>query len=288
MKMVKKLLIGYRTLTMLSPKQLEDYNQQGYLVIKDFVSFTQRQVLMQRAAQLIDAFEPQAKPSIFTTDEQERSSDDYFLKSASNISFFFEEKAIDKDGHFTVPKQQSINKIGHAQHLLDPVYKNIVKELDFASIGQALGIVKPRAVQSMHIFKQPGIGGEVGLHQDSTFLYTQPKSCVGFWLALEDATVENGCLQALPQGHKIPLKQRFKITKNGGTQFESLDNTPWTKEPLTLLEVPAGTLIILHGQLPHYSAANTSSKSRQAFTLHLVDDTCDYPEDNWLQPLKAL
>jgi phytanoyl-CoA hydroxylase len=119
-------------------------------------------------------------------------------------------------------------------------------------------------------------------------LYTQPKSCVGFWLALEDATVENGCLQALPQGHKVSLKQRFKITKNGNTQFESLDNTPWTKEPLTLLEVPAGTLIILHGQLPHYSAANTSSKSRQAFTLHLVDDTCDYPKDNWLQPLKAL
>jgi phytanoyl-CoA hydroxylase len=123
------------------------------------------------------------------------------------------------DDHLTVPKQQSISKIGHAQHQLDPVYKNIVKELDFVSIGQALGIVKPRAVQSMHIFKQPGIGGAVGLHQDSTFLYTQPKSCVRFWLALEDATVENGCLQALPQGHKIRLKQRFKISKNGDTSL---------------------------------------------------------------------
>ncbi len=281
-------MIGYRGLMMLSLKQVEDYDQQGFLIIKDFISGSQRQALMQHAAQLIDAFEPQAKRSIFTTDEQERSSDDYFLKSASNISFFFEAKAIDNEGNFTVPKHQSINKIGHAQHLLDPVYKNIVKELDFANIGRALGIVQPRAVQSMHIFKQPSIGGEVGLHQDSTFLYTQPKSCIGFWLALEDATVENGCLQALPQGHKIPLKQRFKLSKNGGTEFECLDNTPWPKAPLALLEVPAGTLIILHGQLPHYSAANTSSKSRQAFTLHLVDDTCDYPEDNWLQPLKTL
>ena len=50
-----------------------------------------------------------------------------------------------------------------------------------------------------------------------------------------------------------------------------------------MLEAAAGTLIILHGQLPHYSAANRSSRSRQAFTLHLVDKLCDYPQDNWLQ-----
>ena len=50
-----------------------------------------------------------------------------------------------------------------------------------------------------------------------------------------------------------------------------------------MLEVEAGTLIILHGQLPHYSAANKSTKSRQAFSLHLVDQNCHYAEDNWLQ-----
>ena len=95
---------------MLSPQQLQDYQQQGYLVINDFISPTQRQALMQRAAELIEAFEPPPNRSIFTTDEQERSSDAYFLASGSDISFFFEEQAIDSEGHFTVPKQQSINK----------------------------------------------------------------------------------------------------------------------------------------------------------------------------------
>lgn len=270
---------------MLSHQQLEEYQQQGYLVINDFISPVQRQTLMQRAAQLIDAFEPPKQRSIFTTNEQERSSDGYFLESGRNIGFFFEEKAIDGDGRFTVPKQQSINKIGHAQHVLDPVYKTILDELDFIAMGRELGIQKPRALQSMHIFKQPSIGGEVGLHQDSTFLYTEPKSCMGFWLALEDATIDNGCLQALPGGHKIALKQRFKLSKEGGTEFELLDDEPWPVTPLTMLEVPAGTLIILHGQLPHYSAANTSKRSRQAFSLHLVDAACDYPTDNWLQPI---
>ena len=50
--------------------------------------------------------------------------------------------------------------------------------------------------------QQPGIGGEVVPHQDNTFLYTEPTTCVGLWLALEDATKENGCLWALPESHK--------------------------------------------------------------------------------------
>tara|TARA_B100000780_G_scaffold273428_1_gene236996 strand:+ start:536 stop:808 length:273 start_codon:yes stop_codon:yes gene_type:complete len=84
------------------------------------------------------------------------------------------------------------------------------------------------------------------------------------------------------RGHKIALKQRFKLAEDGDTEFEVLDNAPWPVEPLKMLEVPAGTIIILHGQLPHYSAANTSSRSRQAFSLHLVNEVCDYPHDNWL------
>ena len=54
----------------------------------------------------------------------------------------------------------------------------------------------------MYIFKQPNIGGEVTCHQDSTFLYTEPIDIVGLWFALEDATIENGCLWAIPGGHR--------------------------------------------------------------------------------------
>ena len=50
----------------------------------------------------------------------------------------------------------------------------------------------------MLIFKQPFVGGEVVPHQDSCFVATDPLSCVGIWLALEDATRENGCLWTLP------------------------------------------------------------------------------------------
>ena len=268
---------------MLSYSQISQFNRDGYLVVENFIDEAQRSQLINRAKEMIEEFDPASSNSIFTTNEQERASDDYFLKSGDQIRFFFEEIAIDVNGNFTVPKQQSINKIGHAQHTLDPTYRKVINSLEIPKIGEQLGIEKPRKLQSMHIFKQPNIGGEVGLHQDSTFLYTSPMSCIGFWMALEDANIENGCLQAMTGGHRLPLKKRFKLARSGGTEFEILDSTPWPDNELDLLEVKAGTLVILHGQLPHYSAENTSKKSRQAFSIHLVDSNCHYAEDNWLQ-----
>jgi phytanoyl-CoA hydroxylase len=50
----------------------------------------------------------------------------------------------------------------------------------------------------MYIFKGAKIGGEVLPHTDNTYLFTNPLSCIGFWLALHDATTENGCLWGVP------------------------------------------------------------------------------------------
>ncbi len=62
---------------------------------------------------------------------------------------------------------------------------------------------------TMYIFKQPGIGGEVRWHQDATFFDSDPVTVTTFWFALEDATVDNGCLWADPGGHRGPLRERF-------------------------------------------------------------------------------
>jgi phytanoyl-CoA hydroxylase len=135
----------------------------------------------------------------------------------------------------------------------------------------------------MYIFKQPHIGGEVTCHQDATFLYTEPRSVTGLWFALEDAGVENGCLWAIPGGHRLGLKKRFVRERQGGTRFEVLDEGAWSVDGLVPLEVKKGALIILHGLLPHLSRMNRSPQSRHAYTLHLIESGCDYPADNWLQ-----
>ncbi len=135
----------------------------------------------------------------------------------------------------------------------------------------------------MLIFKQPGIGGEVSSHTDHTFLWTEPQSVVGFWFALEDATLDNGCLWALPGGHRRAPARRFRRASQGGTTMQVLGPEPAPGEGFIPLEVEAGTLIVLDGLLPHYSEANRSQRRRAAYTLHAIDPGAEYPADNWLQ-----
>ena len=149
-----------------------------------------------------------------------------------------------------------------------------------------LGMTDPLLLQSMLIFKHAGVGGEVISHQDATFLYTDPVTVVGLWFALEDATVENGCLFAQPGGHKGPLRQLFRRADGGGTEFVDLDPTPLPElgaAELVPLEVTKGTCVVLHGLLPHGSHPNRSGRSRQAYSVHLIDGAADYPAFIWLQ-----
>ena len=109
---------------------------------------------------------------------------------------------------------------------------------------------------------------------------------VGFWVAIDDATIENGCMWAQPGGHRGPLRKRFVRNPDGGTRFEPLDATPFPapgSPDLVPIEVRAGTLVLLHGLLPHWSDVNRSSHSRHAFTVHVIEATAHYPADNWLQ-----
>src|SRR6185436_9312371 len=194
---------------MPASDQFARYQRDGFLVLEEFVDSSTCDRLRARAEQLVREFDPTDVISIFTTHDQNRVSDDYFLESGDKVRFFFEEDAFHPDGTLRQSKEQSINKIGHALHELDPAFNEFSRSPAVAQLVAALGINHPLLLQGMYIFKQPRIGGEVTCHQDSTFLYTEPQAIAGLWFALEDATIENGCLWAIPGGHRPGLKSRW-------------------------------------------------------------------------------
>jgi phytanoyl-CoA hydroxylase len=237
----------------------------------------------QRAEAIVRDFRPDAGTGVFSTRDPAKTADAALIASADAVHCFFEEEAHDAEGRLTVPLERAINKIGHALHDRDPVFERFSHGSDLAALAADLGLAEPQVWQSQLIFKQPAIGGEVRWHQDATFFVTEPVSVTTFWFALEDADVDNGCLWAEPGGHRGPLRERF-VREGDTMRLEPLDRTPWpTQDSAVPLPCTAGTLIVFHGLLPHYSAPNRSPRRRMAYTLHVTDGRTAYAPTNWLQ-----
>lgn len=266
---------------MLSAEQKAQYRKDGFIIIPNFKSAEEIAALRARAAQVVNDFDPGVAQGIFTTKNQK--ADEYFLESDNTVRCFFEEEAFGPDGQLKQAKELSINKIGHAMHDLDPGFRAFTADPRLEQVARDLGLEQPQVWQSMYIFKQPGIGGEVRWHQDATYFETTPISVTTFWFALEDATLENGCMWAEPGGHNTPLRERF--VRNGDqVKMEKLDTMPWPTDATAVpLECKAGALVCFHGLLPHYSAPNRSKVSRHAYTLHVTDGRTEYSPQNWIQ-----
>ena len=255
------------------------WEEAGCLVLEGFVSETACDDLIAASERLTQELLDEAEGHAFDAVDNQHSDEDYFLSSGSVIRAFMEDKVGGVD------RKRAVNKLGHAMHDLDPSFEAFSHQKQLLKLTKQLGLGTPLLLQSMLIFKHARVGGEVTMHQDSTFIYSEPETCIGFWFALQDATIENGAMYALPGWHKGPLEKRFhrSASDDNKTEFDHLADVDWPLDEAVPLEAPKGSLIMLHGRLPHRSSANTSNKSRYAYTLHTVDASAHYPDDNWLR-----
>lgn len=270
----------------LTDTQIQAFRSDGFLVVPNFVSDERCLQLRERAMMLAEKHVPSPEEAtVFTADgKPQHTSDDYFLTSGEQIRCFFEKDAFDERGNLRAEPHLALNKLGHAMHDLDPVFDSFSRTPDLANVAADLGMRDPLLLQSMYIFKQPHIGGEVTCHTDHTYLWTEPQSVIGFWFAIDDATNENGCMWAVPGGHKLPVRSRSRLNESRtATVMDVLDPEPYPLDNLHCLEAKRGTLVLLDGAVPHLSAANTSDRPRHAYTIHAIDGAANYLDDNWLQ-----
>lgn len=272
---------------LLTPTQLASYARDGYLLLPGWLRADDMAAMRACAEGVVARFDA-SRLSVFSTDEQTRTSDEYFLSSGDQVRCFLEESALGRDGALLRPAAECVNKLGHALHTQLPPFRAASFDRRVAGVCASLGLVDPRVCQSMYILKSARVGGEVKPHVDGAFLYTVPQTCVGFWWPLADCTTRNGCLWAVPGSHARPVARRFRRAAGGGggTEFAPLEPHAWDLSGAVPLEVAAGTLVLLHAALVHFSEANHSDVSRHAYSIHVVEGGgagVVYPADNWLQ-----
>uniref|UniRef100_A0A8C2FNI1 Phytanoyl-CoA dioxygenase domain-containing protein 1 n=1 Tax=Cyprinus carpio TaxID=7962 RepID=A0A8C2FNI1_CYPCA len=189
----------------MSNRCLEDYRDEGYLVLDGLLSPEECDALRDRMSEITEQMDvPEHCRTQFSTDHDEQlkkqGNADYFITSGDKIRFFFEKGVFDDKGEFIVPKEHSLNKIGHALHAYEPLFKAVTHS--------------PK-VQCIYIY----------------------------------------------------IIMVFSITFFG----------------------TVGGAVLIHGEVVHRSAANTSDASRHVYTFHIMEsqNTIWSPE-NWLQPTEEL
>jgi len=270
---------------VLRPAQIDELRERGVVVVPGAVPAAALAELRAAALQIVDEFDIDRHRTVFSTRSGDVGRDDYFFASAEGVGCFLEEDALDGDGRLCRPKALAINKIGHAMHDRVPAFRDFCRLPLFGEVARAAGYRAPVLWQTMYIFKQPGIGGEVRWHQDATYLATDPPAVTGMWIAVEDATRANGCLWVEPGGHRSPLREIFEVdwdARRGAVR--RLDDTPWPSlDQAEPIECAAGTLVVFHDHLPHFSSHNASPASRHAFTMHVAERGAAWRASNWLQ-----
>ncbi|WP_431912333.1 phytanoyl-CoA dioxygenase family protein [Nonomuraea jabiensis] len=142
-----------------------------------------------------------------------------------------------------------------------------------AVVSALTSVIGPnvKAMQSMLFIKSEGEPGQAW-HQDELFIPTRDRSLTAAWIALDDATVENGCLWVLPGSHRrgvlYPNREhddpRYDCTvESYGFPFDDSDAVP--------VEVAAGTVVVFNGYLLHKSLPNTGRRGyRRALVNHYM------------------
>lgn len=261
------------------------FQTDGFVVLPGWIQPDQLAELTTCARRLAEEHDFERDRAVFRTDDADRGRDESFFASAREVRGFLEAGALDEEGELCVPRHEALNKIGHALHDLVPEFQALARCAAVREAFELAGLDHLLLIQSMVIFKQPRIGGEVRWHQDASYLRTRPSSVVGLWLALEDAHRDNGCLWMVPGAHRSPLREQYTVDwETRAAELSPLDDTPWPDiSEAVPLEVEAGSLVLFHDHMPHRSEANHSERSRLALTLHAHDASAEWLADNWLQ-----
>ena len=261
---------------MVTQEDTDFYEKNGYAIIKNFLSPEEVQELWDEVNKLIADHINNPDDVIQLSDMGNKK----WVTSLERTAIFVEPQSM-VDGKLVVPHDKAVHKIAHGLQFDDTavatkktMYGDKMKDLVRRMTKQE----NPKVIQVMYLLKPPRIGEPRAPHQDETYLHTDPHGHVfGVWVALDDVTEQNGCLDFVPGSHKtVPLTRIFKKVHDEEVPFKYTGDADYLhddeKYEYVRCPVSSGDLVLIHGLVLHKSEANTSSASRWAWAFHAWDE----------------
>lgn len=221
----------------LDPQQLEQWERDGYIVLRDLFSSEETQSLLEHFMQ---------------------------LHANGPVEGFFSPLPLDESNGDLL---RAYPRMLHP-HRWDGVARRYLLDRRFEALLHELLGEKPLAAQSMFYFKPPGARGQA-LHQDNFYLKVAPGTCVAAWVALDAADEQNGGLFVVPGSHKLDVLCPHAADLSKSFTIEEVD-VPAGMSAVPV-ELKAGDVLFFNGSVIHGSFSNTArNRFRRSFICHYV------------------
>lgn len=222
--------------------QVEFFRTNGYLLGPRVLTDTQLAELKQRIEGILDG--SISFPILYKGDSIERS-----------------------DAKGQLPSVKVVNLFRH-----DPVFHKILKNVAISSLAHDLMEGPVRLWEDQLIYK-PAYDKKAALawHQDYTYWdHVYPPDLATCWIAIDDATIDNGCMYVVPESHRWELEYtREDVNVNDPDWLLKRHDLPGKPDPVPC-EVPAGHCHFHHCRTFHGSFGNRTNNPRRSYVMHLM------------------
>lgn len=241
----------------LTPEEVATFKDQGFLAFNNVFSPEEVEESRQRISRLIRdvSNDPTAKHHANRNHQELQPAQGRF-----GVQF---EPGVKLDDLSDEEKELSVRKLMWYCEV-DPYFGDLSTNHPRIQtiLRQLLGSI-PTLFQDMALIKPPKIGTIKPWHQDNAYFSMLPLDAViGVWIALDDATIENGCMHVIPGGHAAGAKRHFH-----GRDCEIVSSQIDEAKALPI-EIQAGGALFFYGMLPHQTPPNHSSDRRRALQWH--------------------